>query len=251
MGKMRFLAYRLCFRSFLAGFVLFSASFLGGGSISAQGVGTGISDTSASLGLGQSRFDSGYTPINLTKPDITPGMPFNIKPTMDSFITSQKGKGSFGGLLNRYDMTGFGKIFSMRANTPVSGVMPSRNLPTTVTDLGITNLTNEPRMYPPRISIDYVQYPTTDLNTPESRKNVDEAVKRVLEHYPLMAQEETLDVHFEGNRLILRGRIGSQRTVEALLVGLAMEPGVQEVVSEVEMIPSAEPRPTDPLGYEQ
>lgn len=250
MNKLRFSAYRRRFRPFLAGIALFSACCVWGGSISAQTVGEGISNTSDSLGLGQSRFDSGYTPINLTKPDITPGMPFNIKPTMDSFITSQKGEGTFGGLLNRYDMTGFGKIFSMRANIPVSGVMPSRTLPTTVTDLGITNLTNEPRMYPPRISIDYAQYPTTDLNTPESRKNVDEAVKRVLEHYPLIAPEETLNIHFDEDRLILRGRIGSQRTVEALLVGLALEPGVQEVVSEVEMIPSAEPRPKDLLGYE-
>lgn len=218
------------------------------GPLFAQTVASGVSDTSESLGLGQSRFDSGYNPINLVKPDITPGMPFNIKPTMDSFISSQKGKASFGGLLNRYDMSGFGKIFTQRA-AAAAGVMPERNLPNTDANIDIKNLSDEPRMYPPRLSIDSVQYPATDLGRPESRESIDATVHRVLEHHPL-TKEETLHIHFDGDRLILRGKVGSKQTVEALLLGLGLEPGVREVVSEMEILPTSEERSKDWLGYE-
>lgn len=216
--------------------------------VAGSGVKDGVSDTSASLGLGTlTRFSSGYTPIQIERTSIQPGRPFKVKATMDNFISTSKE--SFGGLLNLYNTANFGKFFSI-GQTSASTALPTRALPPTATATVISNEAGVPKMYPPRLAIDYVAYPTSNLDNEGARKRIDEHVRRILGRLPPLDQQtESLLVVFQESKIILRGKLKSAQTAESLLLGLSLESGVEEMVNELEIIPTEEPVETDPLGY--
>lgn len=221
------------------------------GQTAASSTSTANTSTTQSLGLGVTRFNSGYSPITLDRPNITPGQPFNIRPTMDSLVSGTGKSGSFGGLLRRYDMTGFGRIFNTRAASAALAASLSRNLPPPA-DTTVVNISDEPRMYPPRLKTDPDDFPPYDLNSPEKRRDIDFCVQGILDRYPL-APKDSLTINADGDRLILHGQIRSKRTIEALASGLGLVPGVFAVDNQIEYVedPEAEERPKDPLGYEQ
>ena len=223
-------------RSWYVQTLLFVGIIVCAAELSAQAVPkTGISDTAATLGLGaQSRLGSGYSPIQLERTEIIPGVPFNVKPTMDNFI-SAGGQASYGGILNRYDMTNFGRFFSSRT-TNLSAAAAERALPASGGNTVIDNALGEPRMYPPRIDISTERYPTTQLSSPETRTRIDQTVRRILEVNPLEPSEEKLILVFKENSVFLRGTVKSPRTAERLMLGLGMEPGVENVINELEIV---------------
>ncbi len=203
-----------------------------------------------SLGLGETRFNSGYSPITLDRPNIKPGQPFNIRPTMDSLVTSNK-TGSFGGILNRYDMSGFGRVFNTRAASAALATAIARQLPSPA-DTTVVNISDEPRMYPPRLKIDPAEFPSTNLNSEEKHREIDLSVRDILDRHPLDPRD-SMEISVDGDRLILRGQIRSEKTIDALALGLGLLPGVFAVDNQIEHVedPEAEERPKDALGYEQ
>ena len=235
------------------GLLMAAAFFVCGASVSAQtkpAVTTGVSETSASLGLGsQTRFASGYTPIKIERTTIVPGMPFKVKATMDNFISTSKE--TFGGILNRYDTSQFGRFFSLGKSTTGASASPMRTLPSSANGTGIASQTDSKRMYPPRLAIDFADYPATDSAAPEFKQSIDKAVRRILRRRPLDEKTEQLTLVFQGERIVLRGKVNSPRTVETLRYTLGMEPGVTEVVSELEVAQPDQPASTDPLGWEK
>lgn len=216
-----------------------------------QTAGTATTSTTESLGLGvETRFNSGYSPITLDRPNITPGQPFNIRPTMDSLVSGGK-SGSFGGLLRRYDMSGFGRIFATRAANAALAASLARNLPPPA-DTTVVNVSDEPRMYPPRLKTDPDDFPSLDLNSDEKRREIDHCVCNILDRYPLHPKD-SLTINADGDRLVLHGQVRSKRTIEALASGLGLVPGVFAVDNQIEYVedPEAEKeRPKDPLGYQ-
>lgn len=214
----------------------------------AQSADAGNTSTTESLGLGVTRFNSGYSPITLDRPGIRPGQPFNIRPTMDSLVAGSSG-GSFGGLLNRYDMSGFGRIFASRRAVAALAAELTRNLPPPA-DTTVVNTTDIPHMYPPRLKTDPTDFPLADLNSAEKREEIDLAVRAILERYPL-DRRDSIQIDIDGDRLILSGQIGSQQTIDALALGVGLIPGVFGVDNQIQCVPSDTQRPKDVLGYEQ
>ena len=233
-------AIGLAFFLFLAG--------RSGGPLSAQ-TATAVSETSASLGLGnQTRFSSGFEPIKIERTNIVPGRPFKVKATMDNFISSSKE--SFGGILNRYDTSQFGKFFTLDKGATVGGAMPDRTIPPQAASL-TAGKTGAEQMYPPRLAIDGAAYPSTDCAAPAFKQSIDRAVRRILDKRPLEKDIERLELVFQGEKIVLRGEVKSKQTAETFQLALGMEPGVAEVVNEMKVLSTAAPSETDPLGWEK
>lgn len=187
------------------------------------------SETAESLGLGgASRFETGYSPIVIDRTKIIPGVPFNVKPTMDNLVSTSKT--SMGGILNRFDTSKFGQMFSS-AISATGNVAVSRAAkaapaapPAVVTS----------KLYPPRIALDESDIYTEEPAEPSSevKKRVNQHLRELFDRYPLKGNEQVV-LDFEGNRLILRGQVESAYIADVLVLTMEMEPGIDEVVNEI------------------
>ena len=198
------------------------------------------SETADALGLGsESRFESGYTPIVIDRTTIVPGIPFNVKPTMDNLVKTSGP--SMGGILNRFDTSKFGRFFGGSADA--AAAMPTRNLaPAAKEGVTAAQLSAAPKIYPPRLEINYAESPQTDVADPIIKQKINEHLLGVLDRYPLTSPEEQVILVFQGRTLILRGKIRSDYTSDLLFITMQMEPGIDAVVNELEIIKS-EPAP--------
>ena len=190
------------------------------------------SETAESLGLGgASRFDAGYSPIVLDRTSIVPGTPFNVKPTMDNLVSGSKT--SMGGILNRFDTTKFGQMFSSSPTAAVAAAAVTRKTPAVA--VAATAGANAPKVYPPRLEMDGQEEITAPdpAEYDETRGRIKRDLIEVLSRYPLTSPEEGISFILEGNTLTLRGRIDSSYTVDILVVTVEMEPGVEKVINEI------------------
>lgn len=202
------------------------------------------SETAESLGLGgASRFDTGYSPITIDRTKIVPGVPFNVKPTMDNLVNTSKT--SMGGILNRFDTSKFGQMFSAgdlaTASAAISRTGKKGEEHQTVSSAPA------PKIYPPQLEMDYRESPPSDATNPEIKKKINRHLGEVLDRYPLTGADEQVILVFEGRKLILRGQIDSSYTAEILVLTMQMEPGIDEVVNELQ-IPRTEKSAGVPSG---
>ena len=190
------------------------------------------SETAESLGLGgASRFDAGYSPIVLDRTSIVPGTPFNVKPTMDNLVSGSKT--SMGGILNRFDTTKFGQMFSSTPAAAVAAAAVTRKTPAVA--VAATAGANAPKVYPPRLEMDGEDRLAgpDPAEYDETRRRIKRDLIEVLLRYPLTSPEEGISFILEGNTLTLRGRINSSYTVDILVLTVEMEPGVEKVINEI------------------
>ncbi len=214
---------------------LFSASFVLGQ--------TAESDAAESMGVGlKSRFASGATPIAIERTQIVPGTPMSVRSTMSNILTSSSGN-SFGGILARYDTSTFGNFFGT-TTTPRANVSSSRVDTLTQLEQGdneIENVEATDRMYPPRLSIDFREYPTR-IAAKQTRKGEELKAERmglatqidnVLSRCSFDRKTETVRVEILGERVFLRGRVNSARTSRLLETVLSLNFGGDVVVNEL------------------
>ena len=190
------------------------------------------SETAESLGLGGvSRFDAGYSPIVLDRTSIVPGTPFNVKPTMDNLVAGSKT--SMGGILNRFDTTKFGQMFSAGTAPAVAAAPITRKAPAVT--VATTTGTNAPKVYPPQLELEGEQQllETSPDEFDRLRMQIKRDLVEVLSRYPLSGPEEGVSFVLEGTTLTLRGRIDSAYTVDILVLTVEMEPGIEKVVNEI------------------
>lgn len=192
------------------------------------------SETAESLGLGTaSRFETGYTPIVIERTTITPGVPFNVKPTMDNLVKTTGP--SMGGILNRFDTSKFGRFFDGSGQDAPSAAM-TRNLPVAKEGVTAAQLSASPSLYPPQLVFDYRESPQTDVSDPLVKKKINLHLRQFLDRYPLTSPDEQVILVFDGRRLILRGKIYSAYTSDLLFIAMQMEPGIDTVVNELEIL---------------
>ncbi len=205
--------------------------FSGGNALNAQT--KAQSETAKTLGLGSaSLFESGYAPIILAPTTIRPGVPFNVKPTMDSLVSSSSS--SMGGILNRFDTSKFGQFFNNSTST-VGNVTIERPTKSTKGAVAVQPST-APKIYPPRLEMDYGEFPQTDISDPTIKKRINEHLQGILNRHPLTSPEEQVILVFQGRDLILRGKVESAYLADLLAISMGMEPGVDSVQNELEII---------------
>lgn len=203
-----------------------------------------VTEATQSLGVGmESRFTAGSKPIVIDRVKITPGTPMTVKPTMDNMITSEE-EGSFGGILGRYDTSTFGKFFeSGSLNTRATTAARAR----LDLSLGDNTLNNAgpavPRMYPPRLYVDFAELPVSNTSERQVRLNIAGQVKNMLTRFGTDPQRERVELVFLEDSVVLQGQIRLMDHSVALENVLAMEPGVERVVNRLVVLES--PRGSD------
>lgn len=215
---------------------LFSASFVLGQTVD--------SDVAESMGVGlKSRFASGATPITIERTQIIPGTPMSVRSTMSNILTSNSGN-SFGGILSRYDTSTFGNFFGA-TTAPRANVSSSRVDTLTQLEQGdneIENVEATDRMYPPRLSIDFREYPTRMVAQQTQKKGEELKAERrglatqidnVLSRCNFDRKTETVRVETLGDHVFLRGHVNSARTSRLLESVLSLNFGGEVVVNEL------------------
>lgn len=190
----------------------------------------GETDAAQSMGVGmQSRFASGAEPIEIQRTKIIPGTPMSVNSTMGNILTSNSNSGSFGGILARYDVSNFGKFFG-------TGEIPQRVVSQRIQELealetGDNTVENvEPdRMYPPRLVLDFNEFPTHSLTSTSARANMTAQIENAIGRFKFDRSIESVRVELRGGTIILRGAVKSQRLSNLIANVLSMQPGVEAV----------------------
>ena len=137
----------------------------------------------------------------------------------------------------------FGKFFGA-TTAPRTGVSSSRVDALTALEQGdneIENVETTDRMYPPRLSIDFREYPTriaAKQNQDEEglkadRKGLTIQIDNVLSRCDFDVKSESVRVETSGGRVFLRGYVNSERTSRLLESVLALNYGGEIVVNEL------------------
>lgn len=221
-------------RKFLTATALVVAAFgVAASNVSAQTAAPEL-EVSESMGLGQqSRFVSGAAPISIDRTTIVPGTPLSVSSTMQNIIASG-GRNSFGGILARYDTANFGKLFgtgTMAQREPTNRVDELEEAP----DNEVDNDLDVARMYPPRLSLDFNEFPTRALGSNEARLNLKAQIANVLSRCDFDSSAEEFRVETAENVVYLTGTVRTTRLAFLLESVLAMQPGVERVVNRLEI----------------
>ncbi len=196
----------------------------------------GEADVAQSMGVGlKSRFASGATPIQLSRTSIIPGTPMSVNSTMSNIMTSGSNS-SFGGILARYDTSNFGKFFGTGTLAPratSARVDALDNL--TQADNEVENIETE-RMYPPRLVLDFQEYPIHSLKKSDNQRTLTTHIENVLSRYEFNPDEEEIDVSFSGSTVFLRGNVKSGRLARLVESVVGMQAGVEKVVNELDVL---------------
>lgn len=217
---------------------------------------TGETDVAQSMGVGmKSRFASGATPIAIERTKIIPGTPMSVNSTMSNILTSSSGS-SFGGILARYDTSNFGKFFGTGTLPTHSTLSNARVDALNALDQGDNEVENAEavdRMYPPRLSIDFDEFPTRVecLSSPENldklRSTLSSQIDNVLSRCDFDRGREKIRVENVGTRIYLRGVVKSRRTSVLLENVLSINFGGDAVVNEL-IVENNEEEPVDLFG---
>ena len=197
------------------------------------------SETAASLGLGTSRFDSGYSPIVVNHTTIVPGTPFNVKPTMDNLISASKT--SMGGILTRFNTSNFGQIFNGPA-VPVpmaSAAIARKAPPAAVPPAAVPG--NLP--YPPRLVLDGDFTPIENSVSLDTQKRIEQITQDVLARNEELYNSCRIEFEYEGRTVTLRGNVDSAYVADLIALTIEMEPGIDSVVNELVTPEEVFPKP--------
>lgn len=193
----------------------------------------GETEATQSIGVGlESRFTSGANPIKAERVQINPGTPLQVKATMDSMVgTKTSGNNaSFGGILGRYDTTAFGKFFAAGSleqkayQSSSKSKLDNLSLGDNITDNSKAKIA---RMYPPRYYIDPMEFPVSTEYIQQRQKFIGNQLNNILMHLNVLP--ETVKLRFEGNCLILSGKVHSGDLAGAIVRTLSLEPGVEQI----------------------
>lgn len=189
-------------------------------------------EATETLGVGlESRFNSGSTPVQAERVNITPGSPMNVKPTMDTMVGGDEK--SFGGILSRYDTSNFGKFFA--SGSLAAKVTAAKATKLQMEDSRIDNSrADASRLYPPRLEWNPDEFPVSSLETPEVRQNVVHQVRNLEKRLGL--SEGQVELVFSADCLILRGRIHSRDQANSIVNVLAFEPGVDRIENQLTVL---------------
>ncbi len=230
----------------IVGLIVLTIVSMCGSSAWAQAAGE--TDVAQTMGVGlQSRFASGATPVQLSRTSIIPGTPMSVSSTMSNMMSGNNN--SFGGILARYDTSNFGKFFgtgTLAPRTNSSRVDALDNLGQA--DNEVENIENA-RMYPPRLVLDFTQFPTRSLATNESRAHIASQVDNVLARFDFDPKTEEVQVENLGSTVYLRGKVRSGRMARLIENVIGLQSGVDKVVNELE-IAEPETRAVDVFGKE-
>ena len=193
-------------------------------------------DATASLGVAQqSRFAGGAEPVAMDRAQIVPGTPLAVNSTMQRLIASSRG--SFGGILARYDVDSFGKFFgggsvALRDLTALSDRL-SELEDLAAGDNEVDNDVEVARMYPPRLALNFADFPTRSLTTRSAQTNLASQIENVVARFPVDKSVESFAYETKGNVVYLRGKLKSTRMIKTLENVVSMQPGVVKVVNEI------------------
>ena len=207
-------------------------------------------DATASLGVAQqSRFADGAEPVAMERARIVPGTPLAVNSTMQRLISSSSG--SFGGILSRYDTANFGKFFgggsvALRDLTALSDRLAELE-DLAAGDNEVENDVEVARMYPPRLALDFAEFPTRSLTAKTSQTNLAAQVENVVARFPVDKSVESFSYESKGEVVYLRGKLKSTRMIRMLENVVSMQPGVRKVVNEIKPL-SPEPTAVDVFG---
>ena len=220
----RFPHFRLR-RSRITGIFLLVCAFCPFSALTAQ-----QSETAASLGLGTSRFDSGYSPIVISHTTIVPGTPFNVKPTMDNLISTSKT--SMGGILTRFNTSNFGQIFNGPAipAAPAATSAIARKAPPPPAPPAVVP-GNQP--YPPRLVLDEDFPQTRESVDFDTREKIEQITKEILARNNDLYSTCRVGFDYEGRTVTLRGNVDSAYVADLIALAVEMEPGIDRVVNEL------------------
>ncbi|MBQ6827728.1 MAG: hypothetical protein IJO46_06900, partial [Thermoguttaceae bacterium] len=212
-----------------------SRAFFVGGSV----VETVKVDATASLGVAQqSRFAGGADPVAMERAQIVPGTPLAVNSTMQRLITSSRG--SFGGILARYDVANFGKFFG-GGSVALRDLSALSNRLDELEDLAsgdneVENDVEVARMYPPRLALNFAEFPTRSLATQGAQMNLAAQIENVVARFPVDKSVESFSYEAKGNVVYLRGKLRSTRMIKTLENVVSMQPGVAKVVNEIQAL---------------
>ena len=204
---------------------------------SAANVGAQDTEATASLGVAQqSRFADGAEPVAMERAQIVPGTPLAVNSTMQRLISSSRG--SFGGILARYDTANFGKFFgggsvALRDLSALSDRL-SQLEDLAAGDNEVENDVEVARMYPPRLALNFADFPTRSLATRSAQTNLAAQIENVVARFPVDKNVESFAYEAKGNVVYLRGKLKSTRMIKTLENVISMQPGVVKVVNEIQ-----------------
>lgn len=207
-------------------------------------------DATASLGVAQqSRFADGAEPVAMERAQIIPGTPLAVNSTMQRLISSSSG--SFGGILARYDTSNFGKFFgggsvALRDLTALSDRLDELE-DLAAGDNEVENDVEVARMYPPRLAMNFADFPTRSLTAPTARTNLAAQIENVVARFSVDKSVESFSYEAKGDVVYLRGKLKSTRMIRMLENVVSMQPGVGKVVNEIKPL-SPEPSAVDVFG---
>lgn len=207
-------------------------------------------DATASLGVAQqSRFADGAEPVAMERAQIVPGTPLAVNSTMQRLISSSRG--SFGGILARYDTENFGKFFgggsvALRDLTALSDRLDELE-DLASGDNEVENNVEVARMYPPRLAMNFADFPTRSLTTRSAQTNLAAQIENVVARFPVDKNVESFAYESKGEVVYLRGKLKSTRMIRMLENVVSMQPGVRKVVNEIKPL-SSEPIAVDVFG---
>lgn len=193
-------------------------------------------DATASLGVAQqSRFADGAEPVAMDRAQIVPGTPLAVNSTMQRLISSSRG--SFGGILARYDTENFGKFFG-GGSVALRDLSALSNRLDELEDLAagdneVENDVEVARMYPPRLALNFSDFPTRSLTTRSAQTNLAAQIENVVARFPVDKNVESFAYESKGNVVYLRGKLKSTRMIKTLENVISMQPGVAKVVNEI------------------
>lgn len=207
-------------------------------------------DATASLGVAQqSRFADGAEPVAMERAQIVPGTPLAVNSTMQRLISSSRG--SFGGILARYDTENFGKFFgggsvALRDLTALSDRLDELE-DLASGDNEVENDVEVARMYPPRLALNFAEFPTRSLTAKTSQTNLAAQIENVVARFPVDKGVESFAYESKDGVVYLRGKLKSTRMIRMLENVVSMQPGVRKVVNEIKPL-APEPTAVDVLG---
>ena len=205
-------------------------------------------DATASLGVAQqSRFADGAEPVAMERAQIVPGTPLAVNSTMQRLISSSRG--SFGGILARYDTENFGKFFgggsvALRDLTALSDRLDELE-DLASGDNEVENDVEVARMYPPRLALNFADFPTRSLTAQTSQTNLAAQIENVVARFPVDRSVESFAS--KDGVVYLRGKLKSTRMIRMLENVVSMQPGVRKVVNEIKPL-APEPTAVDVFG---
>ena len=194
-------------------------------------------DVATSMGVGmQSRFASGATPIAIERTKIIPGTPMTVTSTMSNILSNNNNTASFGGILARYDLSNFGKFFS-------TGQLQQRQMSERVNQLdaladqdnAVENVESD-RMYPPRLVLDFNEFPIHSLTTQTARSQITNKIENAISRFDFDRSVESIKVESVGSTVRIYGQVKSERLAKLVVNVVSMQAGVEEVVNDIEVL---------------